>query len=134
MVSTDYYKREVPQLLATCLAQCRDGVANESIVLTLEAHPSTKGPVPWVSHNVALFPGLDCESIWAELELRNKALEKHARRSMGRLLQSGHVSVSLWARALRLLHPVAELQSKSSFFLLWRVPGNARTELEDWRT
>lgn len=40
-----------------------------------------------------LCAGLDSESIWSELELRNMPLEKHTKKTLARLLQSEDMSV-----------------------------------------
>ena len=44
---------------------------------------------------VFAFEGLDSESIWSELELRNMPLEKHTRKTLARLLQSEDISVRI---------------------------------------
>ncbi|CBJ31506.1 conserved unknown protein [Ectocarpus siliculosus] len=41
-----------------------------------------------------MFAGLDSESIWSELELRNVPLEKHTKKTLARLLQSEDMSLA----------------------------------------
>lgn len=43
---------------------------------------------------ILMCAGLDSESVWSELELRNMPLEKHTRKTLARLLQSEDMSVS----------------------------------------
>lgn len=43
---------------------------------------------------ILMLAGLDSESVWSELELRNMPLEKHTRKTLARLLQSEDMSVS----------------------------------------
>lgn len=48
--------------------------------------------LPFSAHR-CVIAGLDSESIWSELELRNMPLEKHTRKTLARLLQSEDMSV-----------------------------------------